>query len=73
MRLIGVEERWETLDPSGVLPQICGGNEPNHPVTCMVLKATANERRHLALCYVEFRGPRSDLCRSSGISNNILL
>ncbi|GFW50339.1 hypothetical protein TNCV_4697541 [Trichonephila clavipes] len=30
----------------------------------MVLKATANDRRHLALCHDEFRGPRSGLCRS---------
>ncbi|GFV64629.1 hypothetical protein TNCV_850781 [Trichonephila clavipes] len=30
----------------------------------MVLKATANDRRHLALCHVEFHGPRSGLCRS---------
>ncbi|GFW26938.1 uncharacterized protein TNCV_1377781 [Trichonephila clavipes] len=33
-------------------------------VTCMVLKATAFDRRQLALCHDEFRGPRSDLCRS---------
>ncbi|GFT12940.1 hypothetical protein TNCV_5096151 [Trichonephila clavipes] len=36
----------------------------------MVLKATANDRRHLALCRDEFRGPRSGLCQSGGISNN---
>ncbi|GFX72493.1 hypothetical protein TNCV_4060901 [Trichonephila clavipes] len=36
----------------------------------MVLKATANDRRHLALCHDEFRGPRSGLYRSGGISNN---
>ncbi|GFW94494.1 hypothetical protein TNCV_2702151 [Trichonephila clavipes] len=36
----------------------------------MVLKATANDRRYLALCHVEFRGPRSGLCRSGGIRNN---
>ncbi|GFW79549.1 hypothetical protein TNCV_128541 [Trichonephila clavipes] len=29
-----------------------------------MLKATANDRRHLALCHDEFRGPRSGLCRS---------
>ncbi|GFW95946.1 uncharacterized protein TNCV_4173731 [Trichonephila clavipes] len=53
-----------------VLPQNWGGNEPNRTVTCIVLKATANDRRHLALCHDEFRGPRSVLCRSGGISNN---
>ncbi|GFX58080.1 uncharacterized protein TNCV_4048381 [Trichonephila clavipes] len=56
--------------PPGVLPQNRGGNEPNRTVTCMMLKATANDRRHLALCHDEFRGPRSGLCRSGGISNN---
>ncbi|GFX15751.1 uncharacterized protein TNCV_2132371 [Trichonephila clavipes] len=30
----------------------------------MVFKATANDRRHLALCHDEFRGPRSGLCRT---------
>ncbi|GFX65497.1 uncharacterized protein TNCV_4735451 [Trichonephila clavipes] len=61
-------ERWEAR----VLPQNWGGNEPNRTVTCMVLKVTDNDRRHLALCHDEFRGPRSGLCRSGGISNNIL-
>ncbi|GFX04826.1 hypothetical protein TNCV_2248091 [Trichonephila clavipes] len=30
----------------------------------MVLKATANNMRHLAFCHDEFRGPRPGLCRS---------
>ncbi|GFW04760.1 hypothetical protein TNCV_4879961 [Trichonephila clavipes] len=51
--------------PSGVLPQNWGGNQPNRTVTCMALKATANDRRHLALYHDEFRGHRS-----GGISNN---
>ncbi|GFT30386.1 hypothetical protein TNCV_2376821 [Trichonephila clavipes] len=34
----------------------------------MALKATANDRRHLALCHEEFRGPRSGLCRSVIVS-----
>ncbi|GFV37302.1 protein Abitram [Trichonephila clavipes] len=50
--------------PPGVLPQNWGRNEPNRTVTCMVLKATANDRRHLVLCHDEYRGPRSGLCRS---------
>ncbi|GFW80669.1 transposable element Tcb2 transposase [Trichonephila clavipes] len=33
--------------------------------TCMVLKATDNDRCHLALCHDEFHGPRSGLCRSA--------
>ncbi|GFW83699.1 hypothetical protein TNCV_668121 [Trichonephila clavipes] len=33
----------------------------------MVLKATANDRRHIVLCHDEFRGPRSVLFRSGGI------
>ncbi|GFW83807.1 uncharacterized protein TNCV_669201 [Trichonephila clavipes] len=58
------------LTPPGVFPQNWGGNEPKHTATCMVLKATANDRRHLALCRDEFRGSRSGLCRSGGTSNN---
>ncbi|GFW61351.1 uncharacterized protein TNCV_4136691 [Trichonephila clavipes] len=55
-------ERWEASDnPQGVLPQNWGGNEPNHTVTCMVLKSKANDRRkNLAFSRDEFRGPRSD-------------
>ncbi|GFT13947.1 hypothetical protein TNCV_2615851 [Trichonephila clavipes] len=36
----------------------------------MVLKATANDGRHLALCHDEFGRPRSGLCRSGGIGIN---
>ncbi|GFW93384.1 hypothetical protein TNCV_2605021 [Trichonephila clavipes] len=43
--------------PQGVLTQNLGETELNRSVTCMVLKATANDRRHLALCHDEFRGP----------------
>ncbi|GFV93637.1 uncharacterized protein TNCV_1989491 [Trichonephila clavipes] len=58
VRLVEGEERCETPDhPQGVLPQNWGGNELNRSVTYMVLKATANDRRHLALCLDEFRGP----------------
>ncbi|GFW28478.1 hypothetical protein TNCV_4641431 [Trichonephila clavipes] len=39
----------------------------------MVLKATANDRRHLALCHGEFRGPQSGRCRSGGITTRGLL
>ncbi|GFS99429.1 uncharacterized protein TNCV_35751 [Trichonephila clavipes] len=48
------------VDPDhlqGVLPQNWGETELNRSVTWMVLKATANDRRHLALCHDEFRGP----------------
>ncbi|GFX83654.1 uncharacterized protein TNCV_326031 [Trichonephila clavipes] len=46
VRLVDGEERWEASDhPEGLLPQNLGGTEPNHTVTCMVLKATANDRR----------------------------
>ncbi|GFX35638.1 uncharacterized protein TNCV_4469791 [Trichonephila clavipes] len=58
MRWVKGEERWEAPDPSqGVIPQNWGGKELNRSVTCMVLKAMANDRRHLALCHDEFRGP----------------
>ncbi|GFX55171.1 uncharacterized protein TNCV_1156321 [Trichonephila clavipes] len=59
VRLVEVEERWEAPDHSQkVLPQNWGETELNRSVTSMVLKATANDRRHLALC------------RSGGSSNN---
>ncbi|GFT89749.1 uncharacterized protein TNCV_1665231 [Trichonephila clavipes] len=56
--LVEGEERWEDSDhPQSVLPLNWGGTELNRTVTCMVLKATAINRRHLALCHDEFRGP----------------
>ncbi|GFV87387.1 uncharacterized protein TNCV_4033591 [Trichonephila clavipes] len=52
------EERWEALDhPQGILTQNWGETELNLSIICMVLKATTNDRRHLALCPDEFRGP----------------
>ncbi|GFW90672.1 uncharacterized protein TNCV_628381 [Trichonephila clavipes] len=58
VRLVEGEEGWKASDqPQGVLPQNWGGTELNPSVTCMVLKATANDRRYLALCHDEFRGP----------------
>ncbi|GFX27987.1 uncharacterized protein TNCV_773711 [Trichonephila clavipes] len=45
MRLMEGEERWEAFDhPQGVFPLNWGGTEPNRTVTCMVLKAMANDR-----------------------------
>ncbi|GFX30475.1 hypothetical protein TNCV_3461261 [Trichonephila clavipes] len=42
----------------GVLPQNWGGTEQSRTVTCMVLKAKANDRRkNLALRWNEYRGP----------------
>ncbi|PRD34924.1 UNVERIFIED_CONTAM: hypothetical protein NCL1_13128 [Trichonephila clavipes] len=71
VKLVEREERQEASDhPQSVLPLNWGGIEPNRTVTCMVLKATANNRRHLAVCHDEFHGPKSGLCRSGGISNN---
>ncbi|GFS90808.1 transposable element Tcb1 transposase [Trichonephila clavipes] len=58
VRLVEGEEIWEAPDhPQGVLSQNWGETELNRSVTCMVLKATANDRRHIALCHDEFRGP----------------
>ncbi|GFV30895.1 uncharacterized protein TNCV_4013291 [Trichonephila clavipes] len=71
-RFLRREERWEALTTPCVLSQNWRGNEPKR--TCIVLKATANERRHLALCHDEFRGPRFYLVpmvfQSGCISNN---
>ncbi|GFV29625.1 uncharacterized protein TNCV_329911 [Trichonephila clavipes] len=58
VRLVEGEERWEASDhPQSILPLNWGGTEINRSVTCMVLKATANDKRHLALWHDEFRGP----------------
>ncbi|GFY35593.1 uncharacterized protein TNCV_196931 [Trichonephila clavipes] len=45
VKLVEGEERWKAPDhPQGVLPQNCGGTEKNRTVTCMVLKATVDDR-----------------------------
>ncbi|GFY11265.1 hypothetical protein TNCV_4472511 [Trichonephila clavipes] len=54
--------------PQGVLPLNWDETELNCSVTCMVLKATANERRHLALCHEEFREPWSGLFLSENVT-----
>ncbi|GFU30112.1 uncharacterized protein TNCV_4862421 [Trichonephila clavipes] len=65
--LVEREERWEASDQSqSVLPLNWGRTEPNR-ITCIVLKATANDRRHLTLCHDEFHGPRSGLCNNNNI------
>ncbi|GFT25397.1 uncharacterized protein TNCV_182251 [Trichonephila clavipes] len=57
VRLVEGEERREAPhQPQGVLPQNWGEIELNRSVICMVLKATPN-RRPIALCRDEFRGP----------------
>ncbi|GFV01711.1 uncharacterized protein TNCV_2774071 [Trichonephila clavipes] len=71
MRFVEGEDRWEAADqPQSVIPLNWGGIEPNRSVTCMVLKATANDSRHLAFAMMNFVGPQSGLCRSGGISYN---
>ncbi|GFS70000.1 uncharacterized protein TNCV_747821 [Trichonephila clavipes] len=71
VRSVEGKERWEASDHThSVLRLNWGESDPNRTVTRMVLKAAANDRRHLTLCRDEFRGPRSGLCRSGGISNN---
>ncbi|GFY14807.1 hypothetical protein TNCV_648501 [Trichonephila clavipes] len=43
------EERWEpTYHLQDVFPQNWGRTEPKRTVTCMVIKATANDRRILS-------------------------
>ncbi|GFU71984.1 uncharacterized protein TNCV_2999671 [Trichonephila clavipes] len=58
VRLVKGEERWEAPNHSQrELPQIWGGTEPNHTVTCIVLKAKANDRcKILVFSQDEFRG-----------------
>ncbi|GFX96517.1 hypothetical protein TNCV_1441911 [Trichonephila clavipes] len=53
----------------GVLPQHWHGTKPNRTVTCVVLKATAKDRRKSSPAVMNFVG----LCLTSsgsGISNN---
>ncbi|GFX59918.1 uncharacterized protein TNCV_4984311 [Trichonephila clavipes] len=54
------EEEWLVIPdhPRGVFPQNWGGTEPNSTVSCLVLKAEANDTsKILALHRDEFRGP----------------
>ncbi|GFV33111.1 uncharacterized protein TNCV_509501 [Trichonephila clavipes] len=56
--LVEGEERWEAPDhPQGDLPQNWGETELNRSVTCILLKATVNDRRHSAFWHDEFREP----------------
>ncbi|GFW59300.1 hypothetical protein TNCV_2910451 [Trichonephila clavipes] len=58
--------------PQSILPQNWFGTESNRTVTCMVLKATTNERRkYLTLCSDEFRGSRSDIARQVSLKTTI--
>ncbi|GFT98145.1 hypothetical protein TNCV_789591 [Trichonephila clavipes] len=61
---------WKALDPPsrGVLPLNLGVTELNRTVTCMALKATANDRRISSLCHDEFRGPLSDYVRQVALA-----
>ncbi|GFV57053.1 uncharacterized protein TNCV_2931761 [Trichonephila clavipes] len=46
VRLMEKEEWWEASDhPQGVLPQNWGRTKQNRTVTCMDLKAVANDKR----------------------------
>ncbi|GFY04996.1 uncharacterized protein TNCV_561281 [Trichonephila clavipes] len=52
VRLVEGEKRWEAfVYPQSVLPLNWNGTEPNRTVTCMELKASANDRRHIAHCH----------------------
>ncbi|GFX95957.1 uncharacterized protein TNCV_2085371 [Trichonephila clavipes] len=69
--LVEKVERWEAPDH----PQVSSlkiGAETTQIVLSSVWcsKATAYDRRHLALCHDEFREPRFEFCRSAGINNN---
>ncbi|GFV99708.1 speckle-type POZ protein [Trichonephila clavipes] len=59
VKLVEGEERWEPPDhPQRVLPQNWGGTKQNRSLTCMVLKAKANDRRkNVTPCHGEFRRP----------------
>ncbi|GFW02084.1 uncharacterized protein TNCV_4854241 [Trichonephila clavipes] len=62
VRLVEGEERREASDhPQGILSQNRGGTEQNRTFTCMVLKATANDKRTTSPCHDEFLGLWSDV------------
>ncbi|GFW73310.1 hypothetical protein TNCV_2799741 [Trichonephila clavipes] len=67
--VVGGRDRYlrDPWQPLGLLPKNWGGNDSNCTGTCMVLKATDNDMRHVTLCHDEFRGPRSGLCESGAI------
>ncbi|GFX64927.1 uncharacterized protein TNCV_450651 [Trichonephila clavipes] len=59
VRLMEGVERWEASDHSqDVHPQDWGGIYQNRTITCMVLKARANDwRKNLDFSRDEFHGP----------------
>ncbi|GFT10098.1 uncharacterized protein TNCV_1115391 [Trichonephila clavipes] len=58
-RIQGTGENFPPPHPFGNFAEL------NRTVTYMVLKAKANDRRHLAHCHDGFRGPRFDYVRQS--------
>ncbi|GFU47798.1 uncharacterized protein TNCV_4465421 [Trichonephila clavipes] len=65
VRLVKGEEKLEVLGPlQGFLPLNWGGTEKSRTVTCMVLKAKANDKcKILAFSHDELRKHRSDFVR----------
>ncbi|GFY05305.1 hypothetical protein TNCV_2207511 [Trichonephila clavipes] len=60
VKLVEGKLRWEAFDHHQSVPPVnWRETEPNRIVTSMLPKATANDKRHLAHCPDEFRGPRS--------------
>ncbi|GFU48350.1 uncharacterized protein TNCV_3342431 [Trichonephila clavipes] len=59
LMLVGGKERRDaSVYPQGDLPQNWGGTEQNRTITCMVLKAKANDRhKNLSFSRDEFCGP----------------
>ncbi|GFV26433.1 uncharacterized protein TNCV_4308321 [Trichonephila clavipes] len=56
VRLVKKEEVAGPDHSMVFLPQVWRGRESSHTVTCIMLKATDNDRPHLALCHDEFLG-----------------
>ncbi|GFW09133.1 uncharacterized protein TNCV_315441 [Trichonephila clavipes] len=70
VRLVEEEERWEASEYTQVVLPLNCIPEPCRKVDCMVLKATNNDMRQLALSHDEFREPQPGLCRSGSVGNN---
>ncbi|GFV86229.1 hypothetical protein TNCV_672261 [Trichonephila clavipes] len=67
--LVEWEEMWEaTGHPQCFFPLNWGGTKQNHTITCMELKAKANDwRENLSLSRNNFCGPRSDFVRQEAL------
>ncbi|GFU02425.1 transposable element Tc1 transposase [Trichonephila clavipes] len=63
VRLVEEKERWEAPGHPRCPPLKLGFKRTKSYSHLYGAQSYCNDRRHLALCHDEFRGPRSGLCR----------